>query len=215
MTSHVSETIANDFPGLLDAAHGGQVRSSQALTEQVDENAAGQTRDDGAALSRIEMGSKMSAIHNHSYGWALACCRWDKETAEDVLHTTYVKVLDGRARFRGDASFRTWLFAVIRMTAREMRRSKWRRSLIWQKYAPSTESTSAPTQGEVGDAERLRTELAGLPERQRETLHLVFYGELSISEAAEVMGVSLGTARTHYERGKKKLRVRLGVEVGK
>jgi RNA polymerase sigma-70 factor (ECF subfamily) len=37
-------------------------------------------------------------------------------------------------------------------------------------------------------------------------LHLVFYQDLSIAEAADVMDVGLGTARTHYERGKARLR---------
>ena len=37
-------------------------------------------------------------------------------------------------------------------------------------------------------------------------MHLVFYQELSLQDASEVMGVSLGSVRTHYERGKRNLR---------
>ncbi len=55
----------------------------------------------------------------------------------------------------------------------------------------------------------LAAALAGLATRQREVLHLVFDQELTIEEAAVVMGVGLGTARQHYERGKRNLLGRL------
>ncbi len=51
-----------------------------------------------------------------------------------------------------------------------------------------------------------------LTARQREILHLVFYQELSVQEAAEVLGMPVGTARTHYERGKTRLRAMLAGE---
>ncbi len=59
-------------------------------------------------------------------------------------------------------------------------------------------------------SERLLATLAGLPARQRELLHLVFYQDMSITQAAEVLGIAIGTARTHYERGKARLRRWLG-----
>ena len=54
--------------------------------------------------------------------------------------------------------------------------------------------------------------MAKLPARQREVLHLVFYQDLTIEEAAKVLNISLGTARTHFERGKSRLRGLLAQE---
>ncbi|MEO8622304.1 MAG: sigma factor, partial [bacterium] len=68
------------------------------------------------------LAAELEALHPRSFGWALACCDRRREEAEDVLHDSYDKVLDGRARFDGRSTFRTWFFSVVARTAAEHRR---------------------------------------------------------------------------------------------
>jgi RNA polymerase sigma factor (sigma-70 family) len=167
-------------------------------------------------LTSDELEAELARHHRAAFGWALACCRWDRPTAEDVLQTTYLKILDGRARFDGRALFRTWLFGVIRRTATEERRRRALGRLLPLSLldvhrngrSPSPDPAAAATRAD--STARLVAALRTLPTRQRELLHLVFYNEVSIAEAARVLGIALGTARTHYERGKARLRDLLG-----
>ena len=64
-----------------------------------------------------DLKAELERLHSASFGWALSCCRRDATEAEEVLQTVYLKVLEGKARFRGESSLKTWLFAVIRKTA--------------------------------------------------------------------------------------------------
>jgi RNA polymerase sigma-70 factor (ECF subfamily) len=158
-----------------------------------------------------ELRANLEQYHNESFGWALSCCAHNRAEAESVLQLVYLKVLEGKARFEGKATFRTWLFAVIRRTAADERRRQWLRGFGLLKYverAGRAAGTTSPDDTVFrSEMQTLcRRALAELPKRQREDLQLVFYHELSLAEAAEVLGISLGSVRTHYERGKKQLR---------
>lgn len=165
--------------------------------------------DVGSSEDARSIEPELAALHQASFGWALACSGRDADVAEEVLQDVYFKVLDGRARFDRRSSLKTWLFGVIRMTAREHRRWSVLRMLRGGR-ADGEPSETIADGGRAPDseaaarqrAEQIARALSRLAERQREVLHLVFYEDLSIAEAAEVMGVALGTARQHYERGK-------------
>jgi len=168
-------------------------------------------------MEQSELERELEQLHPESWGWALACCRREREMAEEVLQSAYLTILSGRAKFNGGSSLKTWVFGVIRWTARTERR----RRLLWiKRNADSSAVTNVtdPARGvdsAVEESDRRRSliaALAGLSRRQREVLQLVFYHDMTIEEAAVVMKVSLGSARTHYDRGKKALAQELALE---
>ena len=165
-----------------------------------------------------ELKAELEKLHQASFGWALNCCRHNRGDAEEVLQTVYLKILQGKAIFRGESKLRTWLFAVIRKTAITERRKHVLRSLVTIANTDNKQGSQPEFELERSEMQqRFQQALAGLPGRQRETLHLVFYQDLSLSEAAEVMNISIGSARRHYERGKQHLREALnreGVDYG-
>jgi len=154
---------------------------------------------------------ELERLHADAFSWARTCAGGRREEAEDVLQTAYLEIYDGRARFDGRSSLRTWLFGIIHNVAR----SRWRRiARMSQRLLAVDETVDLDTpesrQGYEEDRARVLAAWRALPARQREVLDLVFYRELTLAEAAGVMGISTGSAAQHYERAKSRLRGELG-----
>ena len=152
-------------------------------------------------MDRVELERELERLHAASFGWALGCCGRDHDEAQEVLQTVYVKVLDGKARFDGRSSLKTWLFAVIRRTALSHRRTRWLRSLALLRMPPP----EPVVQKHSDDTRRLIAAVRQLARRQREVLELVFYHDMTIEQAGAALHISTGSARVHYTRGKKRL----------
>lgn len=150
---------------------------------------------------------QLEELHEASFMWALSCTSGDRVEAEEVLQTVYLEILEGRARFQQQSALQTWLFGVIRNTARNRARSRTYRKILllqWNQAPP------APTRADEDlehsqERQRLREALQILSTRQREVMELVFYHDLTLEESADVLGISVGSARTHYHRGKTQL----------
>ena len=168
-------------------------------------------------MNDADLRAQLESLHSESFGWALACCRRDRDDAEEVLQMAYLAVLDGRARYHGRSAFRTWLFGVIRLTAASLRRRRWLRRALLARNAhrvdgPADEISLETDLIRRDRAARLQRALERLSERQRSLLQLVFYHGLTVDDAAVALGISAGSARTHYARGKAKLALLLATE---
>jgi len=147
---------------------------------------------------------QLRKLHPESYAWSLFCCNHDKEMAKDVLQTVYLKVYEGKARFLQRSTLKSWLFSVIRNTAADLfRRSTW------------TDMELNETHHQIPDVvpvvERDKRNLFanilnGLSRQQHAVLTLVFYHDLTLEEISRTMGISIGSVRVHYERGKENFR---------
>jgi len=157
-----------------------------------------------------EIDAELERHHGAAFAWALACCRRDREEAEDVLQTSYLKVLDGRAAFADRSSFKTFLLGVIRRTASEARRRRILPGMFLADRARVAASNAAALPVPE-DRLALLSALARLPGRQKQVLELVFYVGLTVEEAAQTLSISAGSARVHYSRGKRRIASLLGI----
>src|SRR5260370_4304812 len=101
---------------------------------------------------------ELERLHAESFAWALGCCSRDRAEAEDVLQEAYLKILEGRARFLGRSSLKTFFFSVIRRTASEhRRRALWRRflPLRGERDRPLRQSLPAETKAAAAAVRRI------------------------------------------------------------
>ena len=160
--------------------------------------------------------SALEAIHSQVFTWALSRCYYDQAAAEDLMQQVYVELLSGAARFENKSSLNTFVFSVVQNLARSRyRRLASRLRLVKTYEATSFEPPADMKQpGHDSDQRKLNSAIwqhvQKLPSRQRDIIELMFCRELTVEAASEVMGVTTGTGRVHYDRAKKALRTKLG-----
>jgi len=157
-------------------------------------------------------GSLVRRYHGAAYGVALSVTR-DEDTAQDVVQDAFVKAFAALDRFRGDASFKTWLLTITANEARgALRRHKRRRETVLDDAKPVAAAGMDPAEAAIvaGEAARARGMLSDLPEKQRLSVSLRIDEGLSFKEIGAVIGSSEGAARVNYFHGIRRLRELMG-----
>ena len=175
-----------------------------------------------ARLARGRDGEAWSALLQH-HGmaiWRMAQrITGDSSLCDDVCQETLLQIREHAAQFKSptaqreaDAAARGWIMCIAYRTALGMIRLRQRRSqkehlagLALNREAPAVHDSVLNAE----ELERIRGEIAGLPELLRSAVSLHFFGEMSYPELSSALDCSEIAARKRVERGLTRLRDRL------
>ncbi len=137
--------------------------------------------------------------------YAFALLR-ERDAADDLVQDTLEHAINGWAGRRRDGELRAWLFTIERNLFLRMlqRRARSGREASTEALEQIPDPSADPEAG-LG----LRDVLAGvaaLPEEQRSVLLLVAVEDMAYAEAAEVLGVPVGTVMSRLSRARERMR---------
>jgi RNA polymerase sigma-70 factor (ECF subfamily) len=136
------------------------------------------------------------------YRFVLAQVR-DVQDAEDMTSETFARMLRSLDGFRGEASFKNWLYQIARNAVRNHRRSAgYRRSVPLSPHL-ADEPLDEPHSSRE-DRETALALLEPLPPRYRQVLELRFLDGHSIEETARRMSITVGNAKVLQHRALRK-----------
>ena len=138
------------------------------------------------------------------YSAALRQTNSDAHLAEDVTQEAFLRAFRFLRSFRGDAKFTSWLFRIARNCAMDAIRA---RTVHLEKEPP-------PPVGPTDPQARLELHAAldAVSAEHREPFLLIEVFGLSYQEAADVLGVRVGTVKSRMHRARKAMMGALAVE---
>jgi RNA polymerase sigma-70 factor (ECF subfamily) len=168
--------------------------------------------DDVVAAARRGKAGALEALYETYVGRVAGYVRGlGVPDPEDTVSEVFVSVVRGLGRFKGDeADFRRWLFTIAHRRVVDARRAQSRRpeqptdpSQLPDVAATGHEIDEATTRVDATDATRA---LDGLTVDQREVILLRIVADLSVADAAEILGKQPGAIKTLQRRALASLR---------
>lgn len=119
---------------------------------------------------------------------------------EELVQDTFVRAFGAIDSFRGDSSFRTWLFTIAKRLMLDRRRTEARKRVTSEVQESDAVSEYGALDAIIAEeaAERVRVALDRLSPMQREVFLLRVQQGMAYREIAEVVGSTEGAARVHY-----------------
>lgn len=138
-----------------------------------------------------------------------ACGDW--ALADDVAQETFLAAWPRVGGLKAGSSVRAWLCGIAYRKHLTARRSAIRARVREAAYEDGREAAL-----DAGPADKIALDraMADLPPDQRACVALCLAADFSHAEAAEALGLPLGTVKSHVTRGRARLLQALGAEDG-
>jgi RNA polymerase sigma-70 factor (ECF subfamily) len=168
--------------------------------------AAGPREDDVQAIEACRRGEREAfdrLVERYQRDVYRLCYRFvnNHEDANDLAQEAFVKAYRALDRFRGESAFSTWLYRIAVNACLNFRAARKPRA----EELPEALADVRPRADEevLSDerSRRVRAAIQKLPEKQRATLILKTYHELSHEEVAGVLGSTVGTVKANLFHG--------------
>lgn len=128
------------------------------------------------------------------------------EERDDVFQEVFVRVHRAAASYQPDKPLKPWLLTIAVNTARSYLSRSRSREFSDAGGSALRLVSSQPSSQELVEASRTLRWLAGqldaLPVEQREVILLCCVHHLGMQQAAEVLGIPVGTVKTHLRKGR-------------
>ena len=177
---------------------------SDALRGGVGGPASSDEQRDQELIARWKAGDERAAtelVERHASALArFAVSSGERNDVDELVQDTFVRAFNSLDGFRGDSSFRTWLFTIQRRLLLDRRRSEKRRrdKDELQEDDASTEYDALDSVVADETQKRLQAAVKRLSPTQREVFSLRIAEGMSYKEIAEAVGTTEGAARVHY-----------------
>jgi RNA polymerase sigma-70 factor, ECF subfamily len=137
----------------------------------------------------------------------------DPHDADDLVQVAVERALAKSEQLRPESCLSSWMFGILRNAWIDETRTRGRRNRI---FAPEElgENVGAGSSEAHAEALSVHDALARLPEEQRMAIGLVLVEGLSYKEAAEIMGIPIGTLTSRLARGREALQTLLADATG-
>ena len=176
-------------------------------------------RDDPALVAAVQAGDATAfdeIVERHRRSVYQVCFRFvnNHEDASDLAQETFVRAWKGLPNFKGDSALSTWLYRIAvnvclnRVSAKRLRTEP----LESDRFVDTTSEAPGARLLREERAEAVRGAIAALPEKQRATLILRTYHDMSHQEIADVLGSSVGAVKANFFHALVNLKKILGRE---